>query len=250
MELFNDLVQFALAAAVIHLVLAFVAARRREVRAAQLEAELARAQLEKLRAQLDPHFLFNSLNAISEQIFQDAGAAERMIGRLGHLLRSRLHDSRHEVPLREELEGIELYLDMMRLRYPDRLTVEWKVDAGLLDAAVPSLILQPLVENALEHGVARRRGPCSIEVRGESSGRLLRLVVGDDGPGPARSMRDGVGLRLTRERLRTLYGEAGTLVVAPRGAEGGCRATLELPLRVLERSAVEEPAPRSAVAAS
>jgi LytS/YehU family sensor histidine kinase len=158
--------------------------REREVIASALEAQLARAQLSALRAQLHPHFLFNALNTISALIPRDPSAADRMIERLGELLRQSLEaEGAAEVPLEEELRFLDGYLEIERARFRDRLAVTTRVDRGTMRARVPSLILQPLVENAIRHGVAPRAAPGSVEIRAEHEDGVLRLVVKDDGPG-------------------------------------------------------------------
>jgi two-component sensor histidine kinase len=209
--------------------------REREHRASALESQLARARLQALRGQLHPHFLFNTLNTISALVARDPRAADRMIERLGDLLRRTLDDGGSaEVPLEEELRFLEGYLEIERTRFRDRLTVLTRIDPGARDARVPSLILQPLVENAIRHGIAPRAGPGRIEIRAERHEAGLRLLVQDDGPGvpggaPAGAP-EGVGLANTRARLRQLYGDRQRLSVG-NAAGGGFEAVIEIPFQ-------------------
>ena len=210
-------------------------ARERTRRAAQLEASLARARLESLSAQLDPHFLFNALNSVAELVHVDAEAADRMLVQLGTLLRASL-DGRHRqcVRLAEELALLMHYLDIERMRWGPRLRVIYRMQPEALQLPVPHLILQPLVENAIRHGLAPRTGPGRIEIGAQRDGGCLRLHVHDDGAGLPAEPREGGGLRITRERLAILYGPRGrfTLEAAP---DGGTIATIELPCQAAER---------------
>lgn len=208
--------------------------RDRELHASRLEAQLARAQLEALRSQIQPHFLFNTLNTISELVHESPDAAERMIVRLGDLLRLSVDNAgAQEVTLRRELDFLRAYLEIEQARFRDRLSVRMSIDPDTLDARVPNLLLQPLVENAIRHGIGERAGPGSIDVSaGREDGRL-RLEVRDDGGGlPAGgAVRERVGLGNTRARLRQLYGAEHRFEV--RGAPGGgVSATVTLPLRL------------------
>ncbi len=208
--------------------------RDRELRASQLEVQLARAQLEALRTQIQPHFLFNTLNTISELVHESPADADRMIVRLGDLLRLTVDAAgTQEVPLRRELDFLRAYLEIEQARFRDRLSVRMHVDPDVLDARVPNLLLQPLVENSLRHGIAERAGPGCIEVSAGREGGRLRLEVRDDGGGlPAGgAVRERVGLGNTRARLLQLYGAEHRFEV--RGAPGGgVSAVVMLPLRV------------------
>ena len=207
-------------------------ARERESQQARLAAQLAEARLGALRMQLNPHFLFNSLNAITVLVRdQNTRDATRMLELLSAVLRQVLQsDKRHEVTLDEELRFVGQYLAIEQVRFSDRLRVRWSIDDALRDALVPAFILQPLVENAVRHGVARRSGAGVIEVAARVSGGSLVLTVYDDGPGYSPPSDAGVGLANTRARLDTLYGEAGLLQVA--SAEGGGTiATIRFPFR-------------------
>jgi two-component sensor histidine kinase len=185
--------------------------RDRELLASQLQARLAQAQLQVLRMQLHPHFLFNTLNAISALVHKDVHLADRMIARLGDLLRLTLENiGRHEVSLKEELDFIQMYLEIEQARFGPRLQVELAIDPEALDARVPYLVLQPLVENAIRHGIAPRTDAGRVALRAERVGPVLRLQVYDDGPGlpahPPPDRRRGIGLANTRARLQQLYG--------------------------------------------
>jgi two-component system, LytTR family, sensor kinase len=208
--------------------------RERAIRASQLATRLARARLEALKTQLHPHFLFNALHSVLPLVFRDADAASRTVRRLSDLLRLSLRNEAYDLlPLAREIEILAVYLEIQKTRFADRLTVALDVPEGLGDALVPTLILQPLVENAIKHGIAVRPGAGRVEVRArrERDGRLS-LVVADDGPGPSGAERPdgggGVGLRNTRERLGLLYGENHEF--AFEGAPGhGCRVRLSIP---------------------
>jgi len=218
--------------------IALDSARRRrdaEIGRAQLETQLAHAQLAALRAQLQPHFLFNTLNAaVALARAGDTEATARILVLLGELLRQLLRsDAPQEIPLREELALLETYLEIQRVRFGERLHVGWEIDDDVREALVPQLVLQPLVENALQHGIARRTRAGRLDITAARRGDLLRLTVCDDGPGVADtfSLADttGVGLRNTRERLRRLYGERAELDLATAGAR--TTAAVELPIR-------------------
>jgi signal transduction histidine kinase len=211
----------------------FLAAREREAQRARLAAQLAEAKLGALRMQLNPHFLFNSLNAIAVLVRdQQTRDASRMLELLAGVLRQVLHaETRQEVALEEELRFVEQYLAIEQVRFSDRLQVRWSVDPAVRDALVPELILQPLVENAIRHGVAKRTELGTIEIAARVSEGDLVLSVQDDGPGYSPENGDaGVGLANTRARLETLFGDAGRLQLA-RGESGGTLATVRLPLR-------------------
>jgi two-component system, LytTR family, sensor kinase len=203
-------------------------------RAARLQQELLNeARLLVLKSQLQPHFLFNTLNTISAFVRADPATAERMIDRLGRLLRHSLESgSAHEVSLREELAALEPYVDIELTRFEDRLTVRRRIEPHVLDAAVPHFLLQPLVENAVRHGIAPRSMPGTIEIAAWREGEDLVIQVEDDGVG-VRGDADtgrGLGLRNTRDRLHHLYGarHALTLSAAPGG---GARTVVRVPFR-------------------
>jgi signal transduction histidine kinase len=200
-------------------------------RSARLETQLARTELQILRSQLDPHFLFNALHVISELVHVDPSRADRMVARLGDLLRMSAALSRSaDVPLRKELEFVNAYLEIQEARFGGRLRVARDVDATALDAAVPSLVVQPLVENAIRHGTSRRAAGGLIEIVARRTGPSLVIEVMDDGPGlPADQTPDeGIGIGHTRARLAQLYGAQGQLELEPR-AGGGTTARIRLP---------------------
>lgn len=209
--------------------------REREMHAILLESRLAQTQLQMLKMQLQPHFLFNTLNAISALMHQDVELADQMLARLAQLLRSTLETAgTQEVSLKQELEFIELYLEIEQARFGPRLVVRLDADPETMDAYVPNLILQPLVENAVRHGVAPRRETGHIEIRARRENGSLRVDVMDDGPGLASDSgprkRDGVGLTNTRARLQQIYGDEHQFTLANR-AGGGLVVTLRVPFR-------------------
>jgi two-component system, LytTR family, sensor kinase len=213
--------------------------RERETRATQLETQLAQAQLETLKMQLQPHFLFNTLNAISSLVRdQENKVAVSMIAGLSGLLRHSLENiGKHEVSLREELEFLELYLDIQQMRFSDRLKIEMDVEPETLDAAVPNLILQPLVENAIRHGISPRISGGLIQLSTRNDNGLLKIRVMDDGQGLKREWRleeaGGIGLANTKARLEQLYGDEHRFYVRNR-AGGGVEACLAFPFRPAE----------------
>jgi two-component system, LytTR family, sensor kinase len=209
--------------------------RERELRASQLEARLAQAQLDALKMQLQPHFLFNTLNSISVLMSEDVTAARRMLTRLGDLLRTSLENAgQHEVALSEELRFLRSYLEIEETRFHDRLRVNIQVDPELLDARVPNLILQPLVENAIRHGIAPRAESGLVEIQATRENGRMRLSVRDDGPGlgtnaPEQLMK-GIGLSNTQARLEQLYGDQHEFEV--RNANGrGLEVVIAIPFR-------------------
>ena len=204
----------------------------------QREQELVKAQLEMLKGQLQPHFLFNTLNSISWLMREDVEAADNMMTSLAELLRATLSVSAsEEVPLRRELNMLELYLAIERARFQDRLTVHVNADSETLDYNVPCLLLQPIVENAVRHGIARLDRPGSVEVRAACVGAELSISILDDGPGISTesTSREGIGLANTRARLEKHYGEMQSLRYTNRN-EGGLIVEIRLPLRVHKAS--------------
>ncbi|HUQ79832.1 MAG TPA: histidine kinase [Gemmatimonadaceae bacterium] len=221
--------------------------REREVVAAQLETQLATAQLQALRMQLHPHFLFNALHSAAMLTMIDPEGAHRVLVQLSALLRSTLdRSSSAEVPLAEEIDFLDRYLAIERVRFQDRLQVDIEADDDALSAAVPNLILQPLVENAVRHGIARRSDARRLTIRGCVRESVLVLEVEDDGPGlpggwtleSPSTDSTGVGLPNVRARLDRMYGERGRLeLLAPVGADGrprpGVLARVTVPFRPL-----------------
>jgi two-component sensor histidine kinase len=221
---------------------AFVYYRRYQkglIRSGQLQTQLVQAQLQALKMQLHPHFLFNTLNSITALVHEDPEMAERTIARLSELLRLFLANSTiHEVPLVEELRILDLYLEIERARFEDRLTVHYDVPDALQDAMVPNLVLQPLVENSIRHGIGRRSEPGWIAISVERCVDTLVLRVTDNGagfkvdPGVGEhpGSHQGMGLGITRGRLESLYGLQQSLVVRNLPA-GGVEARITMPFR-------------------
>ena len=222
-------------------------AQERQIRASRLQTQLTEARLGMLQAQLQPHFLFNAMHAISELMHEDVERADTMITDLSYLLRLSLDNAGvQQVPLAQEMEFVERYLDIERTRFEDRLAVDIDVPEELLDARVPYLALQPLVENALRHAVAQRQDSSRIEIRARRNGESLQVAVQDTGPGGGHDSGtdvatgstgalagsvpngNGLGLKNTRARLQELYGDRQSLRLEKVGA--GMCATLTVPL--------------------
>lgn len=210
---------------------------RREALAARLTSQLTEARLSALRDQLNPHFLFNTLNSIAVLVRHDPAGAEEMLHRLSGFLRGTLEGGEAPLcPLGEELDRVAAYIGIEERRFRDRLTVRWAVAPEARQGLVPSFILQPLVENALRHGLAPREGPGTLTVSAERQDGELRLAVRDDGVGLPAAPEDGVGLQNTRERLATLFGERASLVIRP-GTPSGSEAIVRLPWTAAGESA-------------
>jgi signal transduction histidine kinase len=236
-SVWNNLFQAWLFVGVAHALVYAERARERERAAAQLQAQLTEARLAALSSQLNPHFLFNALNSIAELVHRDPGAADAMIVGLGALLRNSLESAAtQEVPLDEELRLLGHYLDIERIRLGERLRVEWSVAPEARSALLPPLLLQPLVENAVRHGISRRLAPGTLRVQATIEGARLHLEVHDDGTGGSAGSGFGIGLGTTRQRLQALYGEAAALELVPAPG-GGTVARLQLPLRRLREAA-------------
>ncbi len=209
--------------------------RQREFETARLQTQLAQSRLEALTAQLHPHFLFNTLQGISTLMHRDVKAADAMLSRLSDLLRQTLQrGERQETTLNEEIEMLDYYVEISRERFKDRLVFETEIAPDARSALVPFFILQPLVENALQHGIARRAGVGRVSVSAKRQGETIHLNVTDDGPGLAKEERafprEGIGLSNTRQRLRQLYGDQQSLTLETP-AEGGLRVELIIPYR-------------------
>ncbi|HET6701283.1 MAG TPA: histidine kinase [Gemmatimonadaceae bacterium] len=231
----SEFMAFAAMFAIIHAVEFNRRAMEDTARAARLETRLAEARLETLTAQLQPHFLFNTLHAISTLMHRDVEAADTMLARLGDLLRRTLDGrDRPEVPLAEELRLLDAYLDIARVRFEDRLTVDVSIATETNDALVPRFVLQPLVENALQHGIGSRQGRGRVTIQATRDGERLRLSVADDGLGAALQgngfPREGMGLTNTRERLRERYGTDHSLQLT-KGGDGGLLVAVDIPFR-------------------
>jgi hypothetical protein len=185
-------------------------AQRRRV--LELQRTLAETQLSQLKAQLRPHFFFNALNTISALMHVDVERADRLLARLGELLRASLQSSDQELTsLREELRTLELFAQIMQERFADRVSLEWRIEPEALERKIPAMLLQPLLENAFKHGVERSVGPVSITVSAKVAADALVVAISNTGSALAADFRDGVGLRNCRERLALIYGGAARL---------------------------------------
>ena len=206
------------------------ARQEEEVEAGRLARQLSDARLALLQRQLHPHFLFNALQAISTLLHRDPATADRLLVRLSDLLRALLEDaSGQTLSLRTELELTRKYLDIEQARFGDRLRVEWRVDESLLDVQVPSLIVLPLVENAIRHGLSPKVGPGRLTIAAQSEGSSLLLTVEDDGLGATLPLRGGLGVGNTKERLVALYGERAALDI-DTAPDAGFRARIQIPV--------------------
>jgi len=211
--------------------------KEKELRSAQLEVELAKARLEALTMQIHPHFLFNTLNAISVLIQTNPAAARSTLNQLSELLRLALDTTNNLVSLKRELEFVRRYLQIEKTRFGERLEVKTDIDTVVLDAQVPALILQPLVENAIRHGVSEQRGKAVIEIRARRNDGTLYLEVNDNGRGLSRGSdndKRGIGLLNTRSRLSTMYGSQYAFDVID-SEKGGVKATMTIPFRIHEQ---------------
>ena len=228
----SEAIAFGCVVAVLHAIEFYRRYRERETFSLQLQARLSDAQLRALRAQLNPHFLFNTLNAATTLLHRDPDGADAMLTRLGELLRLTLRaDPDHETRLHEEISLLERYLDIMRIRFSDRVTVQTSVDPRVTEALVPAFILQPIVENAFEHGVARLQRPGTIDIQAKPVDDSLVLTVRDNGTGPAATEPgNGVGLANTRRRLVELYGEHSSLELRS-SPSAGTIVEVKMPLR-------------------
>jgi two-component system, LytTR family, sensor kinase len=233
MELGMDAVAFVTMAFFIHGWERLKAARQRELRAAQLESSLARAELQNLRLRLQPHFLFNALNTISATMYDNPAAADEMIGKLAELLRASLRQGpADEVPLDKELELLGAYLALLEARFGDRLEVSLAVEPESRKALVPALLLQPLIENAIKHGRAEKEGHGKVMIAAGRQGEKLALAIENDLPAAPRessSEEGGFGLASVSERLRLLHGESQSFQAGQQGEL--FRVEIRLPYR-------------------
>ena len=235
MELTNDVITYFFFVGVIYTFDFYRNARNRELRTAQLENKLSQAQLQALRLQLHPHFLFNTLNTISSVIYEDVRLADRMIAQLSDLLRRTLSNSQsQEVPLGEELDFLNQYLDIMRVRFEERLKVTVIIESEARNALVPPLILQPLVENSIRHAADPLTGAVTITVNAHRQKDLISIEICDDGSGVDDEreavFNSGIGLSNTAERLRGLYGTQGELSLENING-GGLSVKITLPFQ-------------------
>jgi two-component system LytT family sensor kinase len=209
----------------------FLRDREQAERSARLQAQLAEARLDALRMQINPHFLFNTLHAVSAMVDRDPSGVRRMIARLSDLLRHTIESrGADEIPLRKELEFLDRYIEIMEIRFQGRLRVVRRMEEEVLDALVPNLILQPIVENALEHGVSRAGEVGMVEIAARRDGDRLVITVRDNGPGVGALTEVGVGLGNTRARLAQLYGDQAAFTLQA-GEGGGAVAEVVLPYR-------------------
>ena len=209
--------------------------RERELQTSKLEARLAQSRLQVLKMQLHPHFLFNALNAISELIHRDPDAADRMLTDLSDLLRMSFENLEvQEVSLKQELEFLHKYIEIEQMRFHDRLVVEMQIAPETLDATVPNMILQPIVENAIKHGISPRASGGRIDIETTRKNGHLEIKVQDNGLGipfgDTDHLSEGVGLSNTRRRLKHLYGEKHKFSITPTGGQGVV-VGLEIPFR-------------------
>jgi LytS/YehU family sensor histidine kinase len=209
----------------------------RDLQAARMEGQLNQARIENLHIRLQPHFLFNTLHAVAGLVREgNSQGAITMIAGLSDLLRASLNTvDQPTVSLAEELEILKRYLEIQQTRFADRLTVDWRIDSQVLNAAIPSLLLQPLAENAIKHGL-ERAGHGMLRIRASQDSHSLAIAISNDGPplSPEWSIRQGLGLKATRDRLATLYGDEGRLHLE-NATGGGVVATVHLPYQESSR---------------
>jgi two-component system, LytTR family, sensor kinase len=210
--------------------------QERELRSSQLQAQLEKARLQTLKSQLQPHFLFNTLNSISALMLTNVEAADRMITRLGDLLRTSLESAGTQMTtLSRELEFVNCYIEIEKIRFEERLTVSLDIAPETLDASIPHLLLQPLVDNAIKHGISRLVSGGEIRISATRDDSDLHLEVRDNGPGfrdPNHHPSSGLGLRITRERLETIYGQDQSVeLLTP--LEGGAVVRVSIPLHMM-----------------
>jgi two-component system LytT family sensor kinase len=234
MEFSNDLVAFSLIMTLYYFFERYRMAQAQQLAAAELQTKLVQAQLENLRLQLQPHFLFNTLNTISSVMYEDVRAADEMINQLSELLRLTLSGSRaHEIPLEEELQITRLYLDLMQKRYENKIQIHYAIDERLNNSLVPQLILQPLLENSLRHGMKAGGAAMELFVGAEQQNGSLVLRVADTGAGletqeSGAIFGKGLGLSNIKDRLTQLYGDKQGFTVANREG-GGAEVSIRLP---------------------
>ena len=231
-QLVLDLGWYFIVVALAHAEYYATVSRQESLRRAQLQSQLDAARLDALQSQLRPHFLFNTLTTIAEQVYGDPAGADTMITRLSRLLRSSFVDPEvQEVTLRQELELLQCYLDIARVRFRERLTIDFDIHPNALDAFVPRFLLQPLAENALQHGIEPAESGGRLELRVRAHQETMTVELHDNGVGlPTGALKNGTGLRNTHQRLTHLYGDAARLEIASR-PEGGTVVRVTLPFR-------------------
>jgi two-component system LytT family sensor kinase len=234
-----------------HVASYYLSFRERELRTSQLQAQLEKARLQSLKSQLQPHFLFNTLHSISALMLTNVEAADRMITRLGDLLRISLETASTQMTtLSRELEFVNCYIEIEKVRFEERLKVSIDVAPEALDASVPHLLLQPLVDNAIKHGISRLVSGGEIRISATHDDAYLHLEVRDNGPGfraPGHPPSGGMGLRITRERLETIYGQDQSVELLSL-PDGGVAARVCIPLRMAVAGSEQFPAAAASVA--
>lgn len=230
-----NVVIFACILGAYYLVTYYHSYREKELRASQLETQLSMSRLQVLKMQIQPHFLFNTLHAIGALMYESVEAAHNMLTKLSDLLRVSLEGTdQQEVTLEEEIHFLSQYLDIQRVRFQDRLAITLDISPDTRNALIPSMILQPLVENAIKHGVEPHAGQAEVKVSSWLDDSGLKVRIADNGPGLTESSKleaeKGVGLANTRERLRHLYGDRGSLSLE-NGPSGGLIVTLSIPYK-------------------
>jgi len=236
---FSGMTEYAVVAGVFHAIQMFRRLQEKATREAELQLLANRMELAQLKSQLNPHFLFNTLNSINALIGSNPEAARRMLARLADILRYALDSDREtSVPLRDEVRFVETYLDIEQARFGDRLRIKKEIDASLLDAPVPPMLLQPLVENAVQHGIAPLEHGGEITLRIQLENGRMRFEVLDTGNGANGNVTDlsenGIGLRNTDQRLRKMFGEAASLHLEK--SEAGFHVSFSIPLQETEKS--------------
>lgn len=215
----------------------------REMKALEAAKLATEAELHALKMQLQPHFLFNALNSVSALMHKDVRAASEMLALVGEMLERSLRRVRaQEVTLAEEIRTAELFLQIEQVRFQDRLSVTWNVDPQVRSALVPHMLLQPIIDNALRHGIRAHAGPGRIEISASRNGQHLDLELWDNGPGPSRGTADsgfGIGLSVTRERLTKLYGQSHSFSLSD-APEGGALVRISMPLRPADEQLSQE----------
>jgi LytS/YehU family sensor histidine kinase len=208
--------------------------RDRQLKNAELESELSSIRLQVLKIQLHPHFLFNTLHNINSLMYEDAEKAKQMLSLLKKFLQLSLNKmDRQILPLSDELEFTEIYLEIIKIRFSDRLSIEKEIDPDALSARVPGLVLQPLVENAVRHGIAKKINPGAIRITATKEGGMLKMTVEDDGPGlQGEPNENGVGLQNIRQRLEQLY--SGYTFDLGRSTLGGLKVVIEIPYQPVQ----------------
>ncbi len=234
MEFSNDIVGYATISVIIGVFARIALARAAEMRASELQTALAQAKLENLRLQLHPHFLFNTLNAISSVMYEDVAKADAMLARLSDFLRVILSSAdAPEISIARELQIERMYLDIMNARLEHTLIMDLRIDPQAATAQIPALLLQPIIENAIRHGMVDARTSLHVTIEAERDQERTLVRVSDNGVGPAAYRRDGHGLGNVRSRLALLFGDSCECSIHPRES-GGTTVALAFPYRQAE----------------